>query len=410
MRNDIAACVSEEPQTTGEAPSWATEVRAPARASLHSASPACDGWATDAWPDLGDVYASPYVPPVRSPEPAPSSREVQPCDSVAPAWAERQPCVQWEQPTLPMDLLAGWLPMTTIDEARASVVAEWSDTQRLRPQSIEKFDGLLGRFVAFARAFRVVALADVDAGLVDRFIRARGRNRHGQVSDAAVATMQVRRAVLRAFYRTARELQLTWDDPARDVDLPRRRVNSPRPLTPEEADLLWMHAWSGHRQTRHAATIALMLSGAHTSEVGHVTAADLAPEAGTVWAHGFAKYRPRDLAAGTAQMSALLARRDLLVGRHPEMPLDRLVLATGASGSDAHKQARVCVTASEVLRWAGLGDGPRPASISAFAALEAFAVSGQIEAAANVLGLSSLDAAARAVGWDWRTGAESRHA
>lgn len=300
--------------------------------------------------------------------------------------------------------------MTTIDEARVSVVAEWCDTQRLRPQSIEKFDGLLGRFVAFARAFRVVALAEVDAGLVDRFIRARGRNRRGQVSDAAVATMQVRRAVLRAFYRTARELQLTWDDPARDVVLPQRLTSSPPPLSPEEADLVWMHAWSGSRDTRHASTIALMLSGAHSGEVGHITAADLNAGAGTVHVHGSGKYRERELSVRTAHMTALLARRDLLSARHREMPLDSLVLATGASGSDAHRQARVCVTASEVLRWAGLNDGLRPASISAFAACEAFATSRQIEDAANVLGLSSLDAAARAIGWEWARGVEGRRA
>ncbi|MHB1491768.1 MAG: site-specific integrase [Cellulomonas sp.] len=289
-----------------------------------------------------------------------------------------------------------------IDEARARVVTHWTETDQMRPQSIEKFNGLLARFGKFASRFDVHALADVDERLVARFVRARGRNRQGQPSDAAVATMHVRRAVLRAFYRTARELQLTLDDPARDITLPKRLSPKSRPVTPAEADLLFMHAWSGGRQTRHAATIALMLSGAHSSEVGHIVASDLDPDRGVVRAHGSVKYLPRDLTVDPRHMRALVARRDLLVGRLPGVPLDSLVLATGACGSDGHKQARVCTTVREVLVWAGISDWP-PRSITAVAGAAVFASTGRIDAAALTLGMSSLDSAASAIGWDWRT-------
>lgn len=57
------------------------------------------------------------------------------------------------------------------------------------------------------------------------------------------------------------------------------------------------------------------------------------------------------------------------------------MLCTGADGSDAHKQARLCVTVREILTRAGLSDDPgvRPASLTAYAARRDFDRAGRIE-------------------------------
>lgn len=291
----------------------------------------------------------------------------------------------------------------TIDEARTLVVTHWADNGQLRPTSLKKFDLLMRRFERYADAFGVCALSEVDVTLVDSFVRARGRDRRGTVSDAAVSTMQVRRAVLRAFYRTARELSLTADDPARDIDLPTRTPSTTRPLTEDETELLWMRAWAGGRVRRHAATVALMLSGVHSGEVGHVTIGDVDFETGTVHAHGSVKFRPRTLDLAPRALQALAMRRDALLNRRPGISPGRIVLATGAGGTDDQKQALVCTTVKETLRWSGLGDDPelRPASLTAVPARALFESTGRIDLAARLLGLASLDAAARAVAWSW---------
>lgn len=298
------------------------------------------------------------------------------------------------------------MPGITIDNAREGVVSNWRDDGRLREQSIEKFDELMARFVKYCGAFSVAELADVSPDLVERFVRARGRGRRGDIVESAVATMQQRRAVLRGFYRTARKLGLTFDDPARDIVLPQRTSRGQRPLTAEEVELVWMHAWAGGRTTRHASTIALMLAGAHSGEIGHITASDVDESTKSIQVHGASKYAARRLMLDDRYLAALVARRDALAGRFPRWEFADIVLATGAGGSDAHKQARVCVTAAEVLRQAGLGDDPalRPSSITAVAGQDAFARAGRIEDAATTLGLASLDSAARAIGWDWQVG------
>lgn len=317
---------------------------------------------------------------------------------------DHEPTTRWVQGTLPGAMLLGRSVMNlTLDEARTRVVAHWSDNHQLRQQSLEKFNLLLQRFSRYANAFGVDALVGVDVVLVESFVRARGRDRRGEVTDAAVSTMQVRRAVLRAFYRTARELSLTWDDPARDIDLPTRTASTTRPLNDDETELLWMRAWAGGRLRRHAATVALMLSGVHSGEVGHVTIDDIDFEVGTVSAPGTVKFAPRTLDVEPRYLQALAARRDLLLGRQRNTAPERIVLATGSEGSDGQKQARVCTTVKDVMRRAGLGDDPelRPTSLTAVPARAAFESTGRIELAARLLGVSSLDTAARAVAWNW---------
>ncbi len=82
------------------------------------------------------------------------------------------------------------------------------------------------------------------------------------------------------------------------------------------------------------------------------------------------------------------------------------MLCTGAGDSNAHKQARVCVTVREILTRAELsaGSGIRPASLTAYAARQAFDRTGRIEEAARLIGSTSPDTTASLIGYHWHAG------
>jgi integrase/recombinase XerC len=282
-----------------------------------------------------------------------------------------------------------------------AVTGVWIADGVLAAQTLDKFGLLAHRFTRFAAAHDVTALAAVDRPLVAKFVVAKGRTRHGVVSDAAVATMHNRRAALRAFFRTARRLRLTLDDPTTDIAVPARQSSAKRPLSEDEAALVRLFSERA-TPSRHAATAALLLAGAHTSDLGHITAADLDPQASTVWVHGSNKYRPRTLTLD--RWSMRLTERAEHLSRPLPNSTPSPVLCTGAAGSDAHKQARVCVTVREILTRAGLSDDPgvRPASLTACAARRVFDRTGRIEDAACLIGSPSLDTTAALIGYHWQ--------
>ncbi|MEM6107591.1 site-specific integrase [Mycobacterium sp. 050272] len=217
-----------------------------------------------------------------------------------------------------------------------AVTSAWIADGVLAAQTLNKFGLLIRRFSRFAAVHDVTTLAAVDRALVTKFVAAKGRTRHGVVSDAAVATMHNRRAALRAFFRTARRLSLTLDDPTVDIAVPARESSGQRPLSEDEAALVRLFSERA-TPTRHAATAALLLAGAHTSELGHITAADLDLRAATVWAHGSSKHRARTLTLDGWSMRVLTERTAHLTRPLPSST-PAPVLCTGAAGSDAHKQ------------------------------------------------------------------------
>jgi site-specific recombinase XerD len=289
----------------------------------------------------------------------------------------------------------------SLSSAVAAVTGAWSADGVLAARTFEKFGGLIGRFAAFAAAHDVTSLAAVDPGLVTTFVAAKGRTRHGAVSQAAVTTMRNRRAALRAFYRTARRLRLTLDDPTTDIDVPARESSVRRPLTDDEAALVRLFSERA-TPTRHAATVALLLAGAHTSELGHISAADLNAPTSTVWVHGSGKHRPRTLALNVWSVRVLAERAAHLTRRLPGGPAP--VLCTAVSGNPASPQASVCATVREILTRAGLSGDPgvRPASLTAYAARREFDRTGRIQDAAHLIGSPSLDTTAALIGWAWQ--------
>lgn len=160
------------------------------------------------------------------------------------------------------------MPGITVTQAAEAIDRAWQKDGIFTEQTRDRFKCLLDRFAHYCTARGVLEFEGVDERVACAFVRAKGRRRDGSLVDPAPATMQLRRAVLRAAFRTARALALTYEDPLRDLVLPQRERGVTRPVTRTEADLLWLHAWDEGRATRHATTIALLLAGANAGEIG----------------------------------------------------------------------------------------------------------------------------------------------
>ncbi|SHT89426.1 Site-specific recombinase XerD [Mycobacteroides abscessus subsp. abscessus] len=303
--------------------------------------------------------------------------------------------------TLPLDATAA-IQLTTVV---AKVSEHWNIstcTGAMSTQTAVKFTLLASRFERFAAAHGATTIDTIGNDLVLKFVTAPGRTRHGAVSGAAVATMHNRRSALRALFRTARLIGLIINDPTSGIALPNRTTSIRRPITNEEAALIRLMS-QRDQPTRHTATAALLLAGAHTSELGHITADDIKAGTWAIRAHGSAKHDSRDLQLDSWSRQAVAMRAAHLTASLTSPNSKPPVLCTGADGTDAHKQARVCVTVREILTRAGLSDDPsiRPSSLTAYAARRNFDNTGRIEDAARVIGSRSLDSTAALIGYQW---------
>ncbi|MEU5425864.1 hypothetical protein AB0H73_09675 [Streptomyces olivoreticuli] len=302
----------------------------------------------------------------------------------------------------------------SLTRALQHVIDVWqfmAERGELTEQTLDKFGLLLARLERYAHLRGALLLEDITPELAEDFVSAPGRSRHGHVTEAAVATMSLRRSVVRAAYRTLREEGLSDADPARDIRLPGRTTGGVRPLTVDEVIDLRHHASFCDRPSRHGAAAALALAGGHSGEIGHSQVKDLDAEGRRVWMHGSTKTDPRWCPLDDWGLATLLARARFVSARQlraASVPSARLAVSD-RHASDAALQARACVALADLLKRTGLAGKKdvKPASITAWAGLEAFEATGRIEDAARRLGLRSLDRAAAVIGHTWRTLAAS---
>jgi integrase len=151
-------------------------------------------------------------------------------------------------------------------------------------------------------------------------------------------------------------------------------------------------------ETRLPAAFALAEATARTSELPNIRVQDIHLDQGTVWIHGGSKTFER-LGTLSSWGADQLARRL----RHlRKLPGVTPVVYEG-KGSPQSAQASGCVAIATVLRAAGLGSEPdvRPASVAAWAGDTALRQRARIDEVARMLGVRSLDQAARLIGWKW---------
>ena len=199
---------------------------------------------------------------------------------------------------------------------------------------------------------------------------------------------------------TARTLGWTIQHPPSVVREENTTTRQGRPLVEVEFDTIRSIA-SVKRHTRHAAAVAIAFSGGGTADIAGTTRAHVDLEDGTITLPG-----GRHIAERTVRIPGEW-EYDILTERLAD--LDKLGrpdddgLVVRRQGSAASRQAGAAIAITEVLQEGQLRSDPtiKPASISRWAALVAFETSGDIAAAASLLGTGSLDTAAAAIGWDW---------
>jgi len=296
----------------------------------------------------------------------------------------------------------------TVGTALNAAVAYWTsrrDNAELADQSLTRFTEICTRFARFVTAYDVVFLHDVTPQLVTRFVTAKPGRKTGEVVAPAAATQYLRLITVRAFFRTNIRLSLAVHDPTISLATGGRGDRLYRPIDAIEAEEIRFFSEHG-TPTRHAVTVALLLAGGRTNEVGWITAADVDLVAATVTVDGRGKFDSRVLPLDPWSVRVIRERTEFLTALVSGLNPAAVVLCTGSTASDAHRQASIGMTVKHVLRRSGI-DADRavkPRSLTAYAARQVFDGTGRIEDAARRVGSRSLDATATLIGYQWDQG------
>lgn len=279
---------------------------------------------------------------------------------------------------------------TSLAAAREALVSHlpcWWASQSQADRAL----GLVDRAVRFAAGHGVLTLVDFDPALARAFIDAATTNGAPPSSDLR----HRRRVALRLLFRAARLEGLGSSDPTADLVLPSRTPLRSRPLRDDEVALCRASAAWSLSDSRRAAAFALAEATGRTAELAQVRPDDVDVPGGRVWLHGGGTTRPR-WGTLTDWGAAQVQRRLTTAGS------DRGLLYNGDDPAGAG-QISVSIALGDVLTRAGLGSEPdvRPGSIAAWAGRAILEETGRIDTVARRLGVSSLDRAARIIGWDW---------
>lgn len=259
--------------------------------------------------------------------------------------------------------------------------------------TLERIGSAWTRFEEFASRTGVECLAGVQPSLAASFVR----SRTSADAPAGTATMHNRRTSLRLLFRMARRLGLVDGDPTLDLVLPARAIGTFRPLSDEEVDLCRDAALWWMSSQRFAAVWALTEATARGAELGAVRVADVDLNTQRVWLSGGKRVEPRWAPLTDWGRATLERRLATLDG-------DEFVAYRGGSPRSAGRISAASAVTSVMTR-AGLVDEAdlRPMSVAAWAGRVEFDRTGSVADAARLLGLRSLDATARMIGWDWAT-------
>jgi len=269
-------------------------------------------------------------------------------------------------------------------------------------QTCERYLGINRRYIAYSRRHRCQLLDDT-LTIYPTWLNSHSRDRAGISVAPSLSVQHLRSCAVRAMFATARTLGWTIQHPpsvAREENMTTRQG---RPLVDLEFDTVRAIA-SAKRHTRHAAAIAIALSGGGTADIAGMTRAHIDLDDGTITLPGGRHIAERIVRIPGQWEYDILKERlaDLEQLGHPAD--DGLIVRR--QGSAASRQAGAAIALAEVLQEGQLRADPtlKPASIARWAALVSFETTGDISSAAALLGTGSLDTAASAIGWDWTNG------
>ncbi|MGW1296628.1 hypothetical protein [Streptomyces sp. NPDC002533] len=301
---------------------------------------------------------------------------------------------------------------TTIRQALLQVSRRWLQQAADGTMAIETVDlyiQISERFDRFADAHHIHRMDDVTAQLTELFIGAPGRDRRDNITLVPKnSTRRQRRSALASLFAHARALGMTQAVPLLDSPpIPRPPRAAGAELTDAEIETLQFHSERGMPATRHAALLALLLSGLNSAETSQATPGDLDLAQATVTTQGATRTTPRTCPLSPWALHALGLRADYLARHRPTQ--HRLV--TSDSSTRYAAQASVGAGFNEIARRSGLATAARkvePRDVTRYVARQVLLETGQISEVARRLGLSSLDNAAELAGLAWKTSKGAR--
>ena len=267
-----------------------------------------------------------------------------------------------------------------------------------------RFTREIDLFVARAVLEGVDSVSGVTAELVAAFCGEAVQGRDGSWRTPAASTRRTRRAAIRWLFRWLRHEGICVADPTIDVKVSEDAVSGPRPLTDVEVAECRLMSDRTLSQTRLPACWALAEATLTTGEMSRLVVGDVDLVSGTLDTPGLSRGPVARTVPLTDWGAEALARRvEELVGGGGDESTP-VVYRSGRSLNGGGATAGQAI--NRILTYAGLSNDPSATakSVIAWRALKAFEQSGRIEAAARLIGSSSLDATARLIGLDWTVG------
>ena len=264
-----------------------------------------------------------------------------------------------------------------------------------------RFTREIDLFVARAVLEGVNSVSGVTAELVAEFCGEAVQGRDGSWRTPAASTRRTRRAAIRWLFRWLRHEGICVADPTIDVKVSEDAVAGPRPLTDVEVAECRLMSDRTLSQTRLPACWALAEATLTTGEMSRLVVGDVDLVSGTLDTPGLSRGPVARTVPLTDWGAEALARRvEELVGGGGDASTP-VVYRSGRSLNGGGATAGQAI--NRILTYAGLSNDPSATakSVIAWRARKAFEQSGRIEAAARLIGSSSLDATARLIGLDW---------
>lgn len=300
----------------------------------------------------------------------------------------------------------------SLDSAGALVLADWRRQNAqggIADLTLDRSERYLDQFLKYASAMGASELGHITPAMCSSFISApiagtspSTKGKAGTMPSGA--TQSGRLNVVRVLFMTARLLGLDDRDPTQGIKYAPQTRGDLRPLTPGEAQTL-MDVASSSKGTKGAASLALAFAGAGITEMAYVTIGDIDLAAGTVLLYGRGQRlqgRRNHLDEwATAQIARRLAALRKSGHTGSSWPL---VLPNPANTYHPnHISPQASRPFYTLFDRANLsGRGIRPTSISEYAANRAYALTGDIEQVASLLGLASLDSARSLISPSWQ--------
>jgi integrase/recombinase XerC len=267
-----------------------------------------------------------------------------------------------------------------------------------------RFTREIDLFVARAVLEGVDSVSGVTAELVAAFCGEAVQGRDGSWRTPAASTRRTRRAAIRGLFRWLRHEGICVADPTIYVKVSEDAVAGPRPLTDVEVAECRLMSDRTLSQTRLPACWALAEATLTTGEMSRLVVGDVDLVSGTLDTPGLSRGPVARTVPLTDWGAEALARRVEELVRGGGDASTPVVYRSGRSLNGGGATAGQAI--NRILTYAGLSNDPSATakSVIAWRARKAFEQSGRIEAAARLIGSSSLDATARLIGLDWTVG------